>query len=41
MTVHLFGVNSSPGCANFAVKKTAQDGEEEFGDEAADLCRDE
>ena len=31
MTVHLFGATSSPGCANFALKKTAQDGEEEFG----------
>ena len=25
MTVHLFGATSSPGCANFALKKTAQD----------------
>ncbi|XP_068674521.1 uncharacterized protein [Montipora foliosa] len=39
MTVHLFGVTSSPGCANFALKKTAQDGEEEFGAEAADLLQ--
>ncbi|XP_014673953.1 PREDICTED: uncharacterized protein LOC106814172 [Priapulus caudatus] len=25
MMVHLFGANSSPSCANFALRKTAQD----------------
>lgn len=25
MTVHVFGVTSSPGCANFALKKVASD----------------
>ncbi|XP_068726147.1 uncharacterized protein [Montipora capricornis] len=39
MTVHLFGATSSPGCAIFARKKTAQDGEKEFGAEAADFLR--
>ena len=27
MTVHLFGAGSSPGCSNFAMKCTAEDGE--------------
>ena len=31
MVVHLFGAVSSPSIANFAIKKTACDGEEEFG----------
>lgn len=35
MTVHLFGATSSPGCANFGLKKTARDYEEEFGAAAA------
>ena len=30
MTVHLFGATSSPGCANFALKSTANDYEAEF-----------
>ena len=30
MTVHLFGGASSPSCANFALKKTAEDNKEEF-----------
>lgn len=30
MTVHLFGATSSPGCANFAFKSTADDHEEEM-----------
>ena len=41
MTVHLFGATSSPGCANFALKSTANDFEEEFGASDADfLCND-
>ena len=28
MTVHLFGATSSPGCANYALKSTANDNEE-------------
>ena len=35
MTVHLFGAGSSPGCSNFALKRAAKDGEEEFGARAA------
>ena len=37
MTVHLFGATSSPSCANFALKKTADDYEEEFGAQAANF----
>ncbi|XP_078347357.1 uncharacterized protein LOC144632559 [Oculina patagonica] len=39
MTVHLFGATSSPGCANFALKSTANDFEKEFGTTAADFLR--
>ena len=39
MTVHLFGATSSPGCANFALKSTANDFENEFGASAADFLR--
>jgi len=39
MTVHLFGATSSPGCANFALKATANDHENEFGARAADFLR--
>ncbi|XP_020617949.1 uncharacterized protein LOC110055869 [Orbicella faveolata] len=39
MKVHLFGAASSPGCENFAFKRAADDGEEEFGSEAADFMR--
>jgi len=31
MIVHLFGAGLSPGCCNFALKKTADDHEQEFG----------
>ena len=31
MTVHLFGAVSSPACANFALKRTAHDNEEDLG----------
>ena len=34
MTVHLFGATSSPGCANFALKTTADQYEESCGREA-------
>ena len=37
--MHLFGATSSPGCANFALKSTANDFEEEFGATAADFVR--
>ena len=39
MTVHLFGATSSPGCANFALKKVASDFEDQCGAEAADFVR--
>ena len=39
MTVHLFGAGSSPGCCNFALKKTADDNEQEFGFEPAEFLR--
>ncbi len=39
MTVHLFGATSSPGCANFALKRIAQDHREEFGSAASDFLR--
>nr|XP_026695430.1 uncharacterized protein LOC113475455 [Ciona intestinalis] len=40
MKVHLFGAVSSPGIANFGLKRAADDGEEEFGttpEEAIDV----
>ena len=41
MDVHLFGAVSSPGVANFCLRKTAETGREQYGDEAADfLCED-
>jgi len=40
MKVHLFGAVSSPGCANFTLKKVADTYEREFGHQAADFVRD-
>jgi len=37
MTVHLFGAVSSPGCANFALKTTADDSEEGCGNDPAEF----
>ena len=37
MTVHLFGASSSPGCSNYGLKQAAQDGEAEFGSQAANF----
>ena len=37
MKVHLFGAVSSPGCANFGLKRAADDGEFEFGEAAANF----
>ena len=37
--MHLFGAGSSPGCSNFALKRTAEDGEREFGAKAAETLR--
>ena len=39
MTVHLFGATSSPGCANFTLKRTADDFEELFGSEPATFVK--
>ena len=39
MTVHLFGAVSSPACANYAYKRTADDNEDEYGPEAANTLR--
>ena len=39
MTVHFFGASSCPACANFALKKTAQDSECELGPAAAGFLR--
>ena len=39
MKVHLFGAGSSPGCANFGLERAADDGEEQFGAQAADFIR--
>ena len=39
MSSHLFGATSSPGCANVALRKTADDYEGDCGAEAADFIR--
>ena len=39
MTVHLFGVLSSPGCANFLRKTTAEDFEGDCGSESAKFVK--
>ena len=40
MKAHLFGAASSPGCANFGLRRAADDdGEDEFGEEAAEFIR--
>ena len=36
MTAHVFGAISSPSCANYALRKTAAEGESEFGSAAAE-----
>ena len=36
MYVHIFGAISSPSCANYALKKTAEENRERFGDAVAD-----
>ena len=41
MTVHLFGAVSSPGCANFGLKKATDLGEEKYGTEAARFVRED
>ena len=39
MTVHPFGAVSSPSCSNYALRKTANDNEDEHGSEVADTLR--
>ena len=39
MTAHLFGAGLSPGCCNFALKKTAEDYEKELGSEPVEFLR--
>ena len=39
IAVHLFGATSSPACANFALKTTANSNEEKFGKRLADFVR--
>ena len=40
MKVHLFGASSSPGCVNFGLRRAANDGEQDFGaDAAAFICK--
>ena len=39
MSVHLFGALSSPSCANFALRQTATDNEQEFGSETAAVLK--
>ena len=39
MRVHLFGAVSSPGCPNFGLKRAADDGEKEYGEQAAEFIR--
>lgn len=39
MCVHLFGATSSPGCANFGLKKIASDNEAILGQDVADFLR--
>ena len=39
MTVHLLGAGSSPGCYNFTLKRTAENGEREFGARGAETLR--
>ena len=41
MTVHLFGATSSPGCANFALKRTADNCKELFGSEPAKFVKED
>ena len=40
MLVHLFGATSSPSCANFGLRRTAEDNQQEFSKEAVDTVRD-
>ena len=39
MKVPLFGAVSSPGCANFGLQRAADEGEDKFGEDAAEFIR--
>ena len=39
MKVHLLGASSSPDCAHFGLRRAADDGEDEFGADAATFIR--
>ena len=39
MNAHVFGAISSPSCANYALKKTANENEEKYGSSAANTLR--
>ena len=39
MTVHLFGAVSFPACANYGLKRAADEGKVEFGSEASNFIR--
>ena len=39
MTVHLFGAVSSPACADYALKRMADDNEDKYGTKVADTLR--
>ena len=39
MTVHIFGVVSSPACANYVPQRTADDNEESYGTEVSNTLR--
>ena len=40
MVVHLFGTTSSPSCANFSLRRTAEDNCQELSKEAVDSVKD-
>ena len=39
MMVHLFGATSSPSCANFGLRRTAEDNQQEFSEEAVNTIK--
>ena len=39
MVVHLFGATSSPSCCSYALKKTAEDNQESFGEKTIENVR--
>ena len=40
MMAHLFGATSSPSCANFSLRRSAEDNYQEFSKEAVDRAKD-